>query len=277
MSRSPPSSHYALFSAKHARSQHLLALPKRHSLASASSVSFPPTLSVCLVPTQKVATSTPKPSQYSSDPSPPPNHPSQRRMLYVPESTDMSNTRSDAYGGSVEKRSRFALEVTEAVVDASLEYDSRTRNARSNPTIHPPHRKPLSKPPESRLPPRNRTTFHRRGRTTNPLDPSNDFIRCIWSPRPLITAGGYTMESAIEVTKKEDGELVAFGRHFLANFDLPRRLEENLPLNKYDRTRLYIPAERPEPERGCIDYLFYAESGVLASTLADVDSAGHCA
>ncbi|KAF8987466.1 hypothetical protein BDQ17DRAFT_1414914 [Cyathus striatus] len=100
---------------------------------------------------------------------------------------DMSNTRSDAYGGSVGKRSRFALEVTKAVVDAVGEERFRFR------------------------------------------------------------------------------------------FDLPRRLEENLPLNKYGRTRLYIPAELPEPERGCIDYLFYAESGVLASTLADVDSAGHCA
>ncbi|KAF8987464.1 hypothetical protein BDQ17DRAFT_1548148 [Cyathus striatus] len=103
-------------------------------------------------------------------------------------------------------------------------------------------------------------------------DPSNDFIRRIWAPKPLITAGGYTMESAIEVTEKKDGELIAFGRHFHANPAVPRRTEENLPLNKYDRTMFYVPAELPEPERGYIDYPFYEESGVHAEGSRDVKS-----
>jgi NADPH2 dehydrogenase len=46
---------------------------------------------------------------------------------------------------------------------------------------------------------------------------SNDFIRELWSPMPLVSAGGYTRDSAIEVADKHDNELVAFGRHFLAN------------------------------------------------------------
>lgn len=45
---------------------------------------------------------------------------------------------------------------------------------------------------------------------------SNDFIRDIWQPRPLITAGGFSGASAKETIEEKDG-LVAFGRHFIAN------------------------------------------------------------
>lgn len=45
---------------------------------------------------------------------------------------------------------------------------------------------------------------------------SNDFIRKIWFPRPLISAGRYTRESAI-ARAEETGELTAFGRLFISN------------------------------------------------------------
>lgn len=45
---------------------------------------------------------------------------------------------------------------------------------------------------------------------------SNDFIRKIWLPRPLISAGRYTRESAI-ARAEETGELTAFGRLFISN------------------------------------------------------------
>jgi N-ethylmaleimide reductase len=40
----------------------------------------------------------------------------------------------------------------------------------------------------------------------------------------------------------QDGvaDAVAFGRHFISNSDLPRRLEEGLPLAEYDRDTFYI-------------------------------------
>lgn len=46
---------------------------------------------------------------------------------------------------------------------------------------------------------------------------SNDFIRDIWTPNPIISAGGYTRQTALERAEKNDGELIAFGRQFLAN------------------------------------------------------------
>ena len=46
---------------------------------------------------------------------------------------------------------------------------------------------------------------------------SNDFLRALWAPKTFISAGGYTKELAIETTNTHNNELVAFGRHFLAN------------------------------------------------------------
>lgn len=45
---------------------------------------------------------------------------------------------------------------------------------------------------------------------------SNDFIREVWQPRALISAGGYTRDLAIEVAEQR-GDLVAFGRHYIPN------------------------------------------------------------
>ena len=45
---------------------------------------------------------------------------------------------------------------------------------------------------------------------------SNDFIRNIWQPRPLIVSGGFSGTMAKETVEEKDG-LVAFGRHFIAN------------------------------------------------------------
>lgn len=45
---------------------------------------------------------------------------------------------------------------------------------------------------------------------------TNDFIRKIWLPRTLMSAGRYTRESAIQ-RAEETGELIAFGRRFISN------------------------------------------------------------
>ncbi len=44
----------------------------------------------------------------------------------------------------------------------------------------------------------------------------NDFIRNVWSPKLLISAGGYDRQSAID-TAENKGDLIAFGRQFIAN------------------------------------------------------------
>ncbi len=44
----------------------------------------------------------------------------------------------------------------------------------------------------------------------------NDFIRNLWAPKALISAGGYNRQSAIDTAERK-GDLIAFGRQFLAN------------------------------------------------------------
>jgi NADPH2 dehydrogenase len=49
-----------------------------------------------------------------------------------------------------------------------------------------------------------------------PPGESNDFLRALWAPRPLVSAGGYGRDIALEVAQ-EKGDLIAFGRHYIAN------------------------------------------------------------
>ncbi|KAI3499203.1 hypothetical protein L1887_34996 [Cichorium endivia] len=51
----------------------------------------------------------------------------------------------------------------------------------------------------------------------------------------FISAGGYDMEDGNRAVAEDRTDLVAYGRLFLANPDLPKRFELKAPLNKYDR------------------------------------------
>jgi N-ethylmaleimide reductase len=51
-----------------------------------------------------------------------------------------------------------------------------------------------------------------------------------------------------------DASLIAFGRHFIANPDLPRRIKLGLPLNAYDRSTFY-----GYDARGYTDYPTHAD------------------
>ncbi|KAJ7349878.1 hypothetical protein DFH08DRAFT_807215 [Mycena albidolilacea] len=70
---------------------------------------------------------------------------------------------------------------------------------------------------------------------------SDDFIRDIWGDRPLISGGGFTRDSGIKLAEERKNSLVAHGRHFIANPDLPVRLQKNIPLHPYDRSTFYLP------------------------------------
>lgn len=63
-------------------------------------------------------------------------------------------------------------------------------------------------------------------------------------PGVIVTAGGYKRETAMKVVESGLADAVAFGRIFIANPDLPRRLRENQPLNPYDRATFYGGTER---------------------------------
>lgn len=70
----------------------------------------------------------------------------------------------------------------------------------------------------------------------------------------LIYTGKYTKERAEKALEKGWADLISFGRPFIANPDLPYRLENNLPLNEPDRTLFFGGGIK-----GYLDYCFYNE------------------
>jgi len=164
---------------------------------------------------------------------------------------DVSNKRTDEYGGSPENRSRFALEVVDAVVKAVGA--SKTSFRLSPWGTYLDMRMADPKPTYAHLVTELRAR-HPDLAYLHVVEPrvdglhdvdvipenfSNDFIRDIWGDRRLISAGGYTRQTAIETAEKR-GELIAFSRGYIANPDLPYRLINNIPLTVGNRATYYV-------------------------------------
>ncbi|AQS86287.1 MAG: alkene reductase [Acetobacter aceti] len=152
-----------------------------------------------------------------------------------------TNHRSDEYGGSPENRIRLLREVTERVI-ATIGADKTSvrlsPNGDSQGCIdsHPeqvfvPAAKLLNDLNiaflELREPGPNGTF----GKTDQPK--LHGPIREVFK-KPLVLNQDYTRDEAIETVATGVADAIAFGRPFLANPDLVRRLEDNLPLNKDD-------------------------------------------
>ena len=72
--------------------------------------------------------------------------------------------------------------------------------------------------------------------------------------QPIIVAGKYDRRRAEWVLREGYADLVAFGRPFIANPDLPHRLARNLPLTDFDSRSLF-----GGDERGYSDYPPHAD------------------
>ncbi|KAH8982222.1 hypothetical protein EDB92DRAFT_2117892 [Lactarius akahatsu] len=173
----------------------------------------------------------------------------------------VSNTRTDEYGGSLENRLRFVLEVTEAVVKV---VGANKVGIRISPYLTARGMgMPDPIPTFAELVTSIRDSYpdfaylHVIEITdiVGPVTrPSTKFLRDIWGDRPYIANGGYERDTAIEVVEKEGG-LVAFARYFISNPDLPRRLKENIELALSDPTTWWT-----QGAEGYIDYPFAPEA-----------------
>lgn len=170
------------------------------------------------------------------------------------------NTRQDEYGGSIENRCRLLLEVVDAVSDAIGADRTGVRispNGRFNDIPEDPKMESTFCFLASELNKRNIAYLHinDQGSFGLPSIPENliPAIREVFS-RPIILCGGYDAERAREAINKGIADLVAFGMPFIANPDLPARLEHNWPLNEADMNTFYGGAEK-----GYTDYPYYKE------------------
>ncbi|KAJ7157620.1 NADH:flavin oxidoreductase/NADH oxidase [Mycena crocata] len=182
--------------------------------------------------------------------------------------SDSINQRTDQYGGSIENRARFTLEVIDAVVAAVGPKKTAIRlrpwdNVQGAAMADPrPTYTYLVTEIRNRHP--ELSYLHLIESYGKPASdvaragerPSHDFIREIWGNRRIISAGGFSdsRESGIRAAE-ETGDIIAYSRAFIANPDLPCRLAQDVPLLKGDGSRYYTYGS--SDPAGYTDYPFH--------------------
>lgn len=163
---------------------------------------------------------------------------------------DGSNQRTDHYGGSYENRSRLLLEVVEAVKGA---IGGERLGVRLSPYGTASGMND-SKPRElytfvvSELGKRGLAYLHMiesrasgLGRSDvirmNTLNNAELFGHLFYGA--VISAGGYTPDTAVNTIESGHASAIAFGRLFIANPDLVERIRLHAALNAYDRGTFY--------------------------------------
>jgi N-ethylmaleimide reductase len=166
---------------------------------------------------------------------------------------DGTNKREDAYGGTIEKRVKFPLEIVEAFIsvwgadrvgvrispsgkwgaisdsnpEATFGYFAERLNAYGLAYLH---------------------IIEPRVNGTETIDEeqapvASVFLRKIFNG-PIIAAGGFDREGAEQILEEGNADLIAFGRFFTSNPDLPERLRNDWPLTPYYRDAFWGGSEK---------------------------------
>lgn len=149
-----------------------------------------------------------------------------------------SNQRADAYGGSIENRTRFALEVVDAAIDG---WSADRIGIRISP-LGPFNGLDNGEDQEAaalyfiaELAKRKLAYLHISEPDWAGGKPySETFRKAIRNAYPgvIVGAGGYTAEKAEDLIERGLIDAVAFGRDYIANPDLIERLQQSAPLNE---------------------------------------------
>lgn len=182
---------------------------------------------------------------------------------YLPNQflAESANQRKDEYGGSVENRNRFILEVMQELINAVGGDKVGIKISPLNPYASIVLDDPIE-------------TFTYLIEELNKMDfafvelmkrspmfpllphyPKDDEIELFGklSHNTLIANTAYTKETAEAELQKGIAKLISFGASFLANPDLPRRFELGAELNQPDRGTMFGGGEQ-----GYTDYPFFA-------------------
>ncbi|KAK7414569.1 hypothetical protein QQX98_006597 [Neonectria punicea] len=200
---------------------------------------------------------------------------------------DNVNNRTDEYGGTLENRCRFVLEVLSAVADAigsdkvgvrlsPFNYFQDTRD--SDPNTHWSYLcSRIANMSASQRPvyvhmvePRFDEVLDEAQKMASLEDTAKDskvqkkqnsltLFRDILKPAGVqfLACGNFNQDNAAPKVESNEADFIAFGRNFIANPDLPERLKNGWALNKYDRSTFYGASP---PEKGYNDYPFYDEA-----------------
>ncbi len=155
-----------------------------------------------------------------------------------------SNKRTDKYGGSRENRTRFLLEVVDAVIEAigADKVGVRLAPFITFKDMDCPDIVPTILDASKQLQARDIAYMHLSEADWDdaPVIPESFRIELRESfTNTIIVAGSYTPERAEDVLTKGYADLVAFGRPFVSNPDLVSRLENNYELAGLDGATLF--------------------------------------
>lgn len=186
-----------------------------------------------------------------------------------------SNKRKDEYGGSIENRSRFVLEVVDALIQAvgadrvgirlSPFGTFGTMSGGINPSIIAQYSYIIGELERRAIEGDRLAYIHLvEPRVTNPFlkegegmftGGTNDFAYSIWKGS-IIRAGNFALHpNEVRELIRNDRTLIAYGRFFISNPDLVERVAKGQPLNKYKRETFYAMTDE-----GYIDYPTYPEA-----------------
>jgi len=187
-----------------------------------------------------------------------------------------TNRRSDAYGGTVQNRARLLLEITEALIpiigadrigvrlsplgkmndivddapESTFGYLAEQLSGYGLAYLH------IVNPALEQM---------QNGQKPDPYALSMARLIRNKYQGTLIVAGGFDADSAKQWLREGQADLIAFGRKFIANPDLPERLRVGAPLNVDDPTTYYgggekgytdypsLEQDRGEKANACVD------------------------
>jgi N-ethylmaleimide reductase len=171
----------------------------------------------------------------------------------------LSNIRTDKYGGSIENRCRFVLEVVALVAESIGKEKTGIRLSPYGVASDMPHYPEIDETYTYLAEELNKmgiayihlVDHSAMGAPEVPLE-IKKVIRTRFK-NMLILSGGYDLERAEEDVESGFADLIAFGRQFINNPDLVIRLGNKYPLSKDLKADLfYTPGEK-----GYTDYPFY--------------------
>ncbi len=169
---------------------------------------------------------------------------------------DGTNKRTDEFGGNKENRARFLFMIIEAILE---QIPSSKVGLRLSP-------RSVKKGMEDSNP---EDTYGYIAEQLNSYDLAYLHISEMMTPEerladpgksivpfyrnifkgPLISCGGHTRQSAMQMLEDQHADLIAFGKPFISNPDLAERLQHNAPLTPWDKDTFYHGGKK-----GYIDY-----------------------
>jgi N-ethylmaleimide reductase len=161
-----------------------------------------------------------------------------------------TNLRTDQYGGSIANRARFLMEITQAVIEVwgadrvgvrLSPYGIANGSGEADPMPLYTHvirsLDPLGLAYLHFIEPRSSGAGRAEVNHQN-VPSAMALFRPIWNG-VLISAGGFTGGSANAAIASGQADAIAFGRIFISNPDLPRRIAHGFPITPYNRATFY--------------------------------------